>query len=189
MDRNPKPWLLCLQLENTPSVHDPKGATEFYQALGTFIVAWGRLETHFIACILSIVATDATKELAQRIPNAWSKRSKIWQKAFRISSVLKPHEKEATFLEQMNAIAEIRHKLVHGFWEPFNHGEPTSINVHSIKHLTGSENGVDHSKMMITTFDLQQHTREADTLNIGLQRLSLLLKEARGPIPKDIYVR
>jgi hypothetical protein len=45
------PWLFRIQLEHTPSLNDPKGSRDFYEALGVLVVAWGRLEGHFLACV------------------------------------------------------------------------------------------------------------------------------------------
>jgi hypothetical protein len=82
MPELPKPWLFRLYLEHTPSPLDPEGAPVFYQALGTLIVAWGRLETHFLACIMAILATKETKDLAQKLPMARDEREKFGKMRF-----------------------------------------------------------------------------------------------------------
>ena len=82
MPEPPKPWLFTLQLEHTPSPLDPEGAPQFYQALGTMIVAWGRLETHFLACIMAILAAEATKDLSQKLPMTQYEREEIWKDFF-----------------------------------------------------------------------------------------------------------
>jgi hypothetical protein len=114
-----------LNLQHTPSPHDPEGATAFYQALGTLVVAWGRLYGHFLTCILAILSTDATKGLSRKRPMAWDERARIWKEAFRLSPVLKPHEPIALkFLEEIQDVANDRNILVHGLWERFNSGSP-----------------------------------------------------------------
>jgi hypothetical protein len=81
------PWLFRIQLEHTPSLNDPKGSRDFYEALGLLVVAWGRLEGHFLACVLAILATPATQALGKKMPLAWDKRKMIWSKAFRLVAV------------------------------------------------------------------------------------------------------
>jgi hypothetical protein len=119
MEETPKPWLFRLQLEHTPSPNDPEGAAEFYQAIGTMIVAFGRLEMHFLACVLSILATEPTSELSQKLPMAWNERERIWTDAFRLAPALRTHETAAlSFLEELKVVADDRNILVHGMWEP-----------------------------------------------------------------------
>lgn len=59
MSQIPGPAYIRLHLDHTPSPKDPEGASYFYQALGTFVMAWGRLEAHFLACLLDVIQTPA----------------------------------------------------------------------------------------------------------------------------------
>ena len=68
MSEIPEPAYIRLQLEHTPSPNDPEGAPRFYQALGTFVMAWGRLEGHFLSCLLDMIQTPALG-LPQRFPH------------------------------------------------------------------------------------------------------------------------
>jgi hypothetical protein len=54
MAQQPRTSRLRLQLDHTPSPSDPKDARDFYYVLGVFIVAWGRLENHFLHDIITI---------------------------------------------------------------------------------------------------------------------------------------
>jgi hypothetical protein len=59
MAKSPKPGLLRIYPQVTPSPNDPAGADKFYQAFGVAIVAWGRLEGLFVACLMVIqIAND-----------------------------------------------------------------------------------------------------------------------------------
>ena len=64
-----KPLLFRHYLEHTPSPNDPEGASEFYQALGIFVMAFGRLEGHFLMCILRILTSQ---NLGGRVPHLGS---------------------------------------------------------------------------------------------------------------------
>jgi hypothetical protein len=67
-----KPSLLRIYPQTTPSPNDPPGADKFYWALGVAIVAWGRLEGNFLACLMMIIqiAKDKRIELPEILDNA-----------------------------------------------------------------------------------------------------------------------
>jgi hypothetical protein len=124
------PWLFRIQLEHTPSLNDPKGSRDFYEALGVLVVAWGRLEGHFLACVLAILATPATQALGRKIPMAWDERKRIWSEAFRLSPSLQSYKAEAdTFLLELEQVQDDRNMLIHGLWEPFGYTDPVSADL------------------------------------------------------------
>jgi hypothetical protein len=189
MEGSPKPWLFRLYLEHTPSPHDPEGSDSFYQALGTLVVAFGRLESHFLACVLAILATDATKGLSSRFPMAWEQRLKIWEDAFRTSPVLTPHEPAAIgFLREFKEVIEDRNKLVHGFWERLTPKTPVSANLVVINRKKGTKNGIDFWRGTVSTDQINNVARKADRLNIKLQMISSVLTAERGLPPSDVYI-
>jgi hypothetical protein len=183
------PWLFRLQLEHTPSPHDPEGAGEFYEALGILVVAWGRLETHFLGCIMTILATDATKHLARKMPMAWEQRAKVWADAFRTSDALKPHEAAATLmLAKIKYIADERSKLVHGLWERFNEGKPLSIGLIILRHTKGTRDNVTLLRETVTIDRIRMLASGADQLNMELQTFSSTLNSERGLPPSNIHI-
>jgi hypothetical protein len=188
MEEPPNPWLFRLTLERTPSPYDPKGAGEFYQALGTMMVAWGRLEGHFLTCIITILATEATKSLSRKIPMTWQERARIWKDAFRLSPALKPHEPTAlAFLEEIQDVAQDRHAIAHSLWERFNPGPPLSAGIILINHKKGTPDGIDFQRATITTDELNQIAQKASRLNIELQVFSAILIAERGPAPSGVH--
>jgi hypothetical protein len=189
MEETPKPWLFRFQLEHTPSPNDPKGAAEFYQALGTMVVAFGRLEMHFLACVLSMLATEPTNKLAQKLPMAWAERERIWRDAFHSSPALVEHETAAlSFLKDLNIVSENRNKLVHGLWETFNRGPPVSAGLFVMRHEKKSKNGVTTWRGNVSTDDIKQVAVDADKLNMDLQAFSALLTAGRRLIPSDVQI-
>jgi hypothetical protein len=190
MEDEPKPWLLRVQLDHTPSFNDPIGASEFYKALGIAVVAWGRLENHFLACIMAILANKETKWQAQKLPMAWAERERIWKDAFNMSPSLKPHEPAAlAFLAEMHDVAEHRSRLVHGLWEPFNPPTarlPISAGLVVLSHRKKTKCGVDFWRGSVGIVHLKEVSQEADRLNIELLALSAILTAAQPPIPSDI---
>ena len=178
------PWVFRVQLEHTPSLNDPEGAADFYQALGTMVVAWSRLETHFLACVLNILATEATKGRSQKFPMAWDERTRIWKEAFCVSPALKQYEARAlAFLAEIKEVQDDRNMLVHGFWEPFDVGVPVRSTLVVVRHKKGTINGVSHWRGTISTNHIIEVTQKADRLNIGLQMLSGILSVERGHPP------
>jgi hypothetical protein len=188
-----KPFLFRLQLEHTPSPNDPPGARAFYRALGIMIVAWGRLEGHFLSCILVIMATEATRGLARKTPTAWEERTRIWKDAFRISPALKPHEPAALkFLTEIQDVAKDRHAIVHGLWERFNPISPTSplspisAGIVLIKHKKGTKDDIDFRRATFTIGQIREIAQKANRLNMELQTLTSILNAERGQPPQDV---
>jgi len=175
------PWLFRIQLEHTPSLNDPKGSRDFYEALGLLVVAWGRLEGHFLACVLAILATPATEALGKKIPMAWDERKRIWSEAFGLSTSLQRYKAEAdTFLLELEQVQDDRNMLIHGLWEPFRYTDPASADLIVLRHEKGTSNGVSHWRGTIWTATILEVAREADRLNIALQKLSGILSAERG---------
>jgi hypothetical protein len=182
------PWLFRVQSEHTPSLNDPKGSRDFYEALGVLVVAWGRLEGHFLACVLAILATPATQALGTKFPRVWDERKWIWSEAFRLSTSLQPYKAEAdAFLLELEQVQDDRNMLIHGLWEPFRHTDPVSADLIVLRRAKGTSNGVSHWRGTISTIAILEVAREADRLNIALQKLSGILSAERGSSPQGIY--
>jgi hypothetical protein len=184
-----KPLLFSLYLEHTPSPNDPVGASEFYQALGILVMAFGRLESHFLTCILHILQTPATSGLSTKLPQAWSEHAKIWKAAFRTSPALNLHKKDAlNFLTEMQDVADYRNRIIHGLWEGFNIGLPLSAMNVSIKHKKGTTDGIELRRTIIALDQVIAVARKASRLNIELISLSSILEAERGRPPSDIHI-
>jgi hypothetical protein len=182
------PWRFRIQLEHTPSFNDPKGSRDFYEALGLLVVAWGRLDGHFLACVLAILATPATQALGEKMPMAWDERKKIWSKAFSLSTSLQPYKAEAhTFLLELEQVQDDRNRLIHGLWEPFRYTDPVSADLIVLRHEKGTSNGVSHWRGTMSTTNIIEVARKADRLNIALQKLSGILSAERGSPPPATY--
>jgi hypothetical protein len=183
-------WLFRLQLEHTPSPSDPKGSDEFYQNLGTLVVAFGRLENHYLACIMAILATAATKELSKKLPMSWEERGEIWRDAFANSAALKTHQAAAMeFFADFKETTKDRNKLIHGLWERFIPGSPVTAGLTVIRRKKGTRDGVYRWHGTVSTEQIKQVAREADQLNIKLQNLSAILIAERGQPPLDVRIQ
>ena len=116
--------LLRISAANTPDHTDPTNANEFYAALGTLSVSWGRLEGHATGNVLTIMTLLGVAKL----PSKWSDRRYLWEKGFSSVQGLQPHKDSALAL--MNAIiaaARDRNYAAHAAWGDFERGadEPT----------------------------------------------------------------
>src|ERR1700682_3912862 len=102
----PKPGMLRITVEHTPSPTDPEGADEFYKALGILIVAWGRLEGHFVVCLLMLLNLQGGKELGDQLPMPFDRRATVWRKAFETMPPLQPFRQIAlTLLAEIKDVA------------------------------------------------------------------------------------
>jgi hypothetical protein len=183
------PWRFRIQLEHTPSFNDPKGSLISMKRFGLLVVAWGRLDGHFLACVLAILGAPATQALGKKMPMAWDERKKIWSEAFRLSTSLQPYKAEAdVFLLEIEQVQDDRNRLIHGLWEPFGYTDPVSADLIVLRHEKGTSNGVSHWRGTISTTHILEVAREADRLNIALQKLSgIISAEQRGSFPQGIY--
>jgi hypothetical protein len=82
----PKPALHQIDFKITPSPDDPPNANEFYLALGVATIAWGRLEGHFLACLMTAIQIAKDKRLGMKLPTRWEKRAKVWKDAFDLTA-------------------------------------------------------------------------------------------------------
>jgi hypothetical protein len=68
-------------------------------------VALGRLENHFLACIINILGLPETTPLAKRFPVSFDQRAKIWSRAFAESPTLGAKQIEAQkFLAELDDV-------------------------------------------------------------------------------------
>jgi hypothetical protein len=187
-----KSGMLQITIEHTPSPRDPKGADEFYRALGIFIVAWGRLEGQFVVCLLSLLNLSGAQGLGlgTKLPMSFDDRATVWRKAFEGIPLLLPIKGAAMiFLQELKDLAEDRHTIVHALWEPFAPNEPPSIDIVTIKHKNKTKDGLETNRHTVTTVKLTGIAQKADSLNIAMAPISQLvtnLRAAQNPPPENI---
>jgi hypothetical protein len=188
----PKPGMLRITIEHTPSPTDPEGADEFYKALGILIVAWGRLEGHFVACLLMLLNLPGGEELSERLPMQLDERATVWRKAFETMAPLQPFKENALkLLAEIKDVASDRHIIVHALWEKFEPTEPLSIGTLTIKHKNKTKNGLETRRNTITIAMLKEVGEKANRLNLTLTPLSQFLTWYRSelnPPPADIRI-
>jgi len=191
VDREPKPGMLRVTIEQTPSPTDPEGADEFYKALGILIVAWGRLEGHFVVCLLTLLNLPGGKELGTQLPMNFDRRAILWRKAFEAIGPLQPFRESALkLLAEIKEVASDRNAIVHALWERFAPNEPTtSIDILTIKHKKGTSDGIETRRQTVTTAMLKEVGEKANRLNLTLEPLSKFLtryRSSQNPPPADI---
>jgi hypothetical protein len=188
----PRPGLLRITIEHTPSPNDPEGADEFYKALGILIVAWGRLDGHFVACLLMLLNLPGGQELGERLPMSFDERAKAWRKAFETMAALQPFKENALqLLADIKDVATDRHAVAHALWEKFDRSEPISIGILTIKHKNKTRNGLETRRHTVTTAMLKAVGEKANRLNLDLIPLSRFLTQYRAalnPPPADIRI-
>jgi hypothetical protein len=186
----PKPGMLRICVEHTPSPFDPKGADEYYKEIGLLVVAWGRLEGHFVACLLTLLAMDEGHELGEQLPMDWKRRATMWRKAFETFTVLRPFKEAAMQLvTQIDDAALDRHAVVHSLWERFRPEEQPTIDCVTIKAKNKTRNGLEVRRFPITLSSLQEARKTINNLNMALLPLSNFITRyriAQKPPPSDI---
>jgi hypothetical protein len=136
-----KPRLLRIYSQTTPSPNDPPGADKFYWALGVTMVAWGRLENNFAACLMMVIQIAKDKHIGTKLPTKWERQASIWKDAFARIPSLKSHEKDAAaFLAEYGYLTEDRNLMIHALWENFQLQPPLAVNVLNIKAVSGTQN-------------------------------------------------
>jgi hypothetical protein len=187
----PKAGMLRITIEQTPSPTDPEGADEFYKALGILIVAWGRLEGHFVVCLLTLLNLAEGKELGTQLPMNFDHRAVLWRKAFETMAPLEPFRESALqLLSEIKEVASDRNTIVHALWERFAPNEPTSIDILTIKPKKRTKDGIETRRKTVTTAMLKDVGEEANRLNWTLEPLSRFLTQRRSsqnPPPADIH--
>jgi hypothetical protein len=184
--------MLRITIEHTPSPNDPEGADEFYKALGILIVAWGRLEGHFVACILMLLNLPGGNELGEKLPMAFDERATVWRKAFETMVRLQPFREDALrLLADIKDVASDRHTVVHALWEKFEPGDSLSIGTLTIKHKNKTKNGLETRRNRITTAMVKEVGQKANRLNLEMIPLSQFLtgyRSVTNPPPADIRI-
>jgi hypothetical protein len=183
--------LLQLHLKITPSPDDPESATEFYQALGIAVVAVGRLENHFLACIINILGMPETAHLAKKFPVPFSERVKIWNRAFKESTRLAHLVSNAdNFIADLVDASEDRNLIAHGQWGAFDAGPPLKIHITVLDRKKGAEYGLDVRVADITLAQVREVAQRASIMNMQLMPISIFISNLRNspPVrPSDVH--
>jgi hypothetical protein len=185
----PIPGMLRIAIEHTPAPTDPKGADEFYKALGIFIVAWGRLEGHFVVCLMTLLNLPGGNELGEQLPMNFDRRATLWRKAFETMTPLQSFRENAlAFLAEITDVAKDRNAIAHALWESFAPSEPASIGIVTIKAKNKTKNRLDIRRATIPTELLKEIGEKANGLNLALTPLSQFLtwyRSSLNPPPSD----
>jgi hypothetical protein len=185
----PRKRLLNIYPQTTPSPHDPPGADQFYLALGVAMVAWGRLEGNFVACLMIVMQIAKDGHSSTKLPMKWERQASIWKDAFARIPSLKSHEKDATsFLAEFGNLSEDRNLMIHAFWEDFQPQLPLTVNLLHIKALSGTADGIGIRRVPIRIDQLEQFAGKANKLNIELTKLGRNLSVLQGPPSSDAQI-
>lgn len=194
MKETPKIGLLPIYDQATPSSDDPPDADKFYLALGVAIIAWGRLEGNFVACLMMVIQAAKDKLIATKLPTKWDRQAIIWKDAFARIPSLKSHEKDAAaFFTEFEDLYKDRNLMIHALWERFlwypslgiPH-PPLGIAVLKIKAISGGD--VEFRRTVINIEELATFTAQANHLNSALIRLISDLSPLQGPLPSNVRI-
>ncbi|MGY3506330.1 hypothetical protein [Bradyrhizobium sp. USDA 4471] len=185
-----EPFLLRLSHFDTPSPTDPTVADEFYRQLGILMVAWGRLEAHFVVCLLMLAAIDP--DLGPGLPMQWRERKSLWLKAFAKLSWLNHWREGATiFASQMEELSLERNIVAHAVWENFDAESPHAMNALTIKAKNKTKDGLEVKRGKVTAATLMEASRTANRLNRALLNISAVInahRNATGARPDSFRV-
>jgi hypothetical protein len=183
------PGFLRVHSQLTPSPDDPKGADQFYRELGVLMVAWGRLEGHFVLCLITALAIAKDKKLGYRIPHTWDQCAEKWKTAFDTILELKSIRPAAVaILAEIEDVAKDRNLVAHALWEVFVREEPLRMNVLTIKSKPKTIDGLDITRAVISIDALREISSIANMLNMKLHNISGFLSRVRGPPPSNARI-
>jgi hypothetical protein len=182
----PKPDLHQIHLTTTPSPDDPPNANEFYLALGVATVAWGRLEGHFVACLMMAMQIAKDKRLGMKLPTRWKKRAKVWKDAFELIPSLKPRQKNAiALLDGINDLAEDHNLVAHAQWDSFLPQTQLTIKIVGIKANTRKPDSGEFRRTTISMEELAEFTGRANSLNLRLSPIRQFLVALLSGVQKS----
>jgi len=177
----PKPTLHQIHFKTVPSPDDPPNANEFYLALGVATVAWGRLEGHFVACLMMAIQIANDKRLGMKLPPR-RKRAKVWKDAFELIPTLQPRRKDAiALLDGINDLAEDHNLMTHGIWDSFLPQTQLTIKIIGIKATTRKPDSGEFRHTTISMEELAEFTGRANSLNLRLSLIHQFLVALRRP--------
>jgi len=183
------PSLFRIYSQTTPSHNDAPGADKLYYALGVAIVAWGRLENNFLACLMMVIQIAKDKRIGTKLPMKWERQAIVWKDAFARIPSLQSHEKDsAAFLAEFGSLSEDRNLMIHALWEDFQSQPLLAVNVLNIKAVSGTPNEVGFRRATITIDQLAQFTANANDLNLELRKLGKNLSALQGPPSSDARI-
>jgi hypothetical protein len=187
MKHQPQTWRIRLELDHTPSPNDPSDARDFYYMLGVFIIAWGRLENHFLHDIVMLFNLQVPPKIAKRVPMTCEKRLEFWERAFAELPSLGPRRDDAMlFHAAMADLATDRNFISHAQWGRFDAGPPLRIEAAILKNKKGTQLDMEHGKIEVTLDQLIKIAATADHLNMQLYPLSSFLMSLRGVPPIEV---
>lgn len=189
MAKSPKPGLFRIYPQVTPSPNDPPDADKFYWALGVAIVAWGRLEGQFLACLMMVIQIANDKRIGTKLPMKFKPQADKWKYAFECIPSLKPLKRNATaFFAEFDDLSDDRDLMVHALWEAFQPYPPLAVDVVKIKAVSGTPNEVEFRRTSISMDELGKFTAKANCLILDLMKLIEALSALHGAPPSDAQI-
>jgi hypothetical protein len=183
-----KPHIIMFNVRATPLPTDPDGAENFYYALGVLMVAWGRLEGHFTLTLINLMRIAGVNSVSHQLPISWKSRAGLWRKAFAAIPFLAPIKKEAeNLLDKIVDTAQDRHILIHAIWEEFKPGDPTKMDISTIKHKRSTDDGLELKRVTIELDMLKKIIVQINQHNRSLANISFYLS-SNFPAPKDAQI-
>jgi hypothetical protein len=173
-------------IDVTPSTSDPPDADQFYYALGMAMVAWGRLEGHFVSGLLQIININGHDFYNRRLPMKWEQQQKAWAHVFDRIESLKPLKVTSDeFLREMDDLAKERNAFVHALWGRF-FDDPVRMDFRSLRSLNGVTVGLRLGEVSMDY--LAKFVKRASELNMKLLPMTQVLTELRGFVPPGALV-
>jgi hypothetical protein len=167
-----------VRVDVTPSTSDPPDADQFYHALGMAMVAWGRLEGHFVTGLLLIINIDGHDFSNRRLPMKWEQQDKAWAHVFdRLAPLKALRSTSNEFLKEMDDLSKDRNAFVHALWGRFL-TTPTRMDYRSIRATSATNVGLRFGD--VSTDYLVGFVKRASALNLKLLPMTQALAELRG---------
>jgi hypothetical protein len=172
-------------VEPAPSPSDPPGAKAVYRALGIAVVAWGRLEGHFIFITITLLNLGPRKQ--KKLPMKWEGQAAVWREALSALPELAESSGSAErFLLKMSELAAVRHLIVHSNWGLFRSGSPAAIDAIKVRPQPGTEDGLLHGRTIFTAANLAEFAGRANQLNLELMAIGNPIVALRGRPPATV---
>jgi hypothetical protein len=149
-------------------------------------VAWGRLEGHFVACLMMAIQIAKDKRLGMKLPLRWEKRAKVWKDAFELIPTLQPRRKDAiALLDGINDLAEDHNLMAHAIWDSFLPQTQLTIKIIGIKAKTRKPDSGEFRRTTISMEELAEFTGRANSLNLRLSPIHQFLVALLSGVQKS----
>lgn len=146
----------------------------FYDAIGRFVLVWGRFEQHLEN--LERIALNLLSESAPERPMmiTLAKKLDALVDLFEAVPALKPDKPDMEILARLaKDLGDLRHRVVHSNLSGFEEGEPDRIHLHFVTHKRG-DMAIESFKPSVSDIELMIN----QTLDLHRQLLFPMLERA-----------